>query len=183
MAELWPVDDTARILQRILIGQNFGAGVRNSEADKCRLSLEFCDTVLRENSCRAVERDPPLSYRQARERWSDITEQYQASGRTFGGASANSNSTGNFGKKTPAGTTMGSTAPGRPSQTGKVARYFFSGNSYPVCFNFNRGACGRPIKPPGCDDGRGSAFAHVCNFLDRQTNRFCYAFHPKQGNH
>jgi hypothetical protein len=77
-AELWPQDDTARILMRIMIHYKFAAGLRDSEAERCKIMAEVCDAVLRENASRAVSRDPPLSFRQAKERWVDMAERYTA---------------------------------------------------------------------------------------------------------
>jgi uncharacterized membrane protein YgcG len=114
-AELWPTDSTPRILLRILVHYNFGSGVKSNEGEKCKVVSEFCDNVLRENALRALAKDPPLSYRQAKERWVDVTEQYTSSlfgfrdnrqdsrqtggGRGNGGpSSSNSNSGGGFGR-------------------------------------------------------------------------------------
>jgi hypothetical protein len=62
--------------------------VQVSENDRTKLILEFCDTVLRDNASRAIVRDPPLSYREAKERWTDIGERYPAHSAVDSAASA-----------------------------------------------------------------------------------------------
>ena len=45
------------------------------------------------------------------------------------------------------------------------------------------GVCSRKPGVVGCEDGRGGQFAHVCNFLDPGSNKFCLAKHSRVGNH
>ena len=42
--------------------------------DYSRLMEDFCDTVLRENSSRAIREKAPLSFRQCKDRWRDCME-------------------------------------------------------------------------------------------------------------
>jgi len=191
MAELWPYDDTPRILHRVLHNYNFAAGLRCSEQEKVRTMVEFCDGILRENACRAVEKEPPLSFREAKERWSDLTERMtpiqtaaqplntNSAGRGGRGASASNQARGGFG----GGGMAGSVTRGGAAVRGRGARFNTGGSSHAVCFNYNRGNCSRPPKGCGCDDGRGGLFAHVCNFFDMATARFCLLQHPRTGNH
>ena len=62
LEELWPADDTARIINRVLIQYNFGAAAKGGEQDRCNLLVEFVDAVLRENASRAVVKEAPLSF-------------------------------------------------------------------------------------------------------------------------
>jgi len=191
VAELWPYDDSPRILHRVLHNYNFAAGLRCSEQEKVRTMVEFCDGVLRENACRAVEKEPPLSYREAKERWSDLTERISpmqvtqqhaqpgGGGRGNRGAATGGSNRGGFG----GGGTGGPLIRGGAAVRGRGARFNTGGSSHAVCFNYNRGNCSRPPKGCGCDDGRGGAFAHVCNFFDTATSRFCLLQHPRAGNH
>jgi len=103
MAELWPEDDTPRIITRVLIHFNYGAGLKSSEGDRCRFIVDFCDSLLRDNACRALVMDPPLSFRRAKEKWADLAERQggqfssngvatpasQSSGGNGGGGNAN----------------------------------------------------------------------------------------------
>jgi len=200
-AELWPYDNTPRILHRVLHNYNFAAGLRCSEQEKVRTMVEFCDGVLRENACRAVEKEPPLSFREAKERWSDLTErlvplqtpvqqQHQGgAGRGNRGAASGSSGRGGFsggfggGFGGGGGGQAGPAPRGGAAVRGRGARFNTGGSSHAVCFNYNRGNCGRPPKGCGCDDGRGGAFAHVCNFFDIATGKFCLLQHPRTGNH
>jgi hypothetical protein len=104
LADLWPLDDTARILLRILVHYKFAALVRDNEGERCKIITEFCDSVLRENASRAVGREPPFSFRQAKERWGDVVERYghaggrqarqEGSGHQSGGGGGNAGGAG-----------------------------------------------------------------------------------------
>ena len=182
LAELWPADDTARIINRVLILYNFGAAAKGGEQDRCKLLVEFVDAVLRENASRAVVKDTPLSFRQVKERWADTAEKQSlsAAGGNQSGRSGQADSKkGGGGPQSGSGQAKG----GAQSRT-RVARWFQGGQSYGVCFNFNRGGvCSRKPGVVGCEDGRGGQFAHVCNFLDPGSNKFCLAKHSRVGNH
>jgi len=193
LAELWPYDNTARVLQRVLHTYNYGAALNCSEAEKVKTMVEFCDTILRENACKAVEQETPLSYREAKERWNDITErvatnptgqQQQQAATTTAGAGFRGGRGGQQ-RGAPRGGPAAATSTFRAGAAarGRGARFQQGANNYPVCFNYNRGNCGRAPKGCGCDDGRGGVFAHVCNQFDVATNRFCLQLHPRVGNH
>jgi hypothetical protein len=210
LAELWPTDNTARILLRILVHYNFGAGVRNSEADRCRIVTEFCDTVLRDNAIRALVKDPPLSFRQAKERWCDVTERYAGSvsgggarqdfrAAAGGGAVGSGQARGGFvgggfgrGGAVGGGGGAGSGAVGGGNNGGgragfqnrnRNARVVIGGKSFPVCFDFNRASCNRKPSGCGCEDVKGNIFAHVCNYYNFSASKFCLARHTRLGNH
>ena len=183
LAELWPADDTARIINRVLILYNFGAAVKGGEQDRCKLLVEFVDAVLRENASRAVVKEAPLSFRQVKERWGDVAERQALSGSSGGqgtkGGQADGKKAGGGGA--PGG---GVQAKGGAQSKTRVARWFQGGQSYGVCFDYNRGGvCSRKPGAVGCEDGRGGQFAHVCTFLDPASNRFCLARHSRVGNH
>jgi len=195
MADLWPEDDTPRILFRVLIHYNYGAGLKTSEAERCRFIVDFCDTLLRDNACRALVMDPPLSFRRAKERWADLAERQgglAGSSNTAQPATQFSNGGGggsnaNRGRGGGRGGGGGNSGPNRAgnSSRGRVARYFVGGTGYAVCFDFNKvgGCTKRAPKGCGCDDGRGGVFAHACNFLDTSTGKWCLALHDRSGNH
>jgi hypothetical protein len=194
MAELWPLDNTARILLRILIHYKFATGLRDNEAERCRIISEFCDAVLRENASRAVGREPPLSFRQAKERWADIAERYyplhgragRQDGRGLGGGGVGSGGGGGSGGSSGGG---GGGAGGQPAARGgalaknRSARYLLAGRSYAVCFDYNRGVCNRKPSGCGCEDSKGIVYAHVCNFYYNVANKHCLAQHARVGNH
>jgi len=208
MAELWPYDNSARILQRVLHNANFGAGLRCSDQEKVKLMVEFCDGVLRENACRAVEQEVPLSFRQAKERWADTTERIASLNPAGNGQNSSMQGQQNFGGRghnrggsaggqmrgggSHSGGSHGGGGPGASGNSlfrggaaarGRGARLQQGSNSFAVCFNFNRGNCGRPPKGVGCDDGRGGEFAHVCNQFDLPTGKYCLQAHARVGNH
>jgi len=195
MADLWPEDDTPRILLRVLIHFNFGAGLKSSEAERCRFIMEFCDSLLRDNACRALVMDPPLSFRRAKEKWADLAERqggmYNSnsaattmSQNNGGGGGGNNTNRGRGGGRGGGGNTSGPNRAGNQIR-GRVARYFVGGTGYPVCFDYNKtGGCTRRTpKGCGCDDGRGGVFAHACNYLDTSTGKWCLALHDRVGNH
>jgi len=206
-AKLWQLDDTPRILQRVLLHYNYGGACKLSEQDRCRMVIEFCDTVLRENANRAVVKKTPLSFRQVKERWADTTERYPArdsspavgkQGGQGGGARGGHNNNkkqrggfsgglGNFGRgggNSGGGGSSGGAARGGAYFNAKLARLNVGNMSYPVCFDFNKqGGCNKPPKGCGCEDGRGGYYAHVCNHQDSTTKNFCLAQHSRYGNH
>ncbi len=182
--ELWPLDNTPRVLNRVLINFNFAAAYRSDEVARCTLITEFCDSVLRENACRALAQEAPLTYRQAKERWTDVMERLPATpssghnsrGGTFGGSARGvfRGGRGAFNINPRAGA----------QNFNRQARFFAGGLSHPVCFNYNKqSGCPNPAPGLGCDDKRGGIFAHVCNYLDRATNKYCLAAHSRHNNH
>jgi len=197
LAELWPYDNSARILQRVLHNVNYGASLRCSDQDKVRHVVEFIDGVLRENACRAVEQETNLSFRQAKERWADIAERVGSVGisgnqqqeqHTGQNSSSNRGGRGGLsgrgrGAASAGGNTAGSNFRAGAAVRGRAARFQQGTISYAVCFNYNRGNCGRPPKGVGCDDGRGGLFAHVCNHFDMASGKHCLQAHPRDGNH
>jgi len=199
LAELWPYDNTARILQRVLHNVNYGAALRCSDQEKVRHMVEFCDGVLRENACRAVEQETNLSFRQAKERWADIAERVgsssnyihqatdQSGGQAIGGqrggrAAHSGRGREAMGTVNSSGNNSGGFRGGAAAR-GRAARLQQGNVSYAVCFNYNRGNCGRTLKGVGCDDGRGGTFAHVCNHFDVSNSKYCLQQHPRDGNH
>jgi hypothetical protein len=171
MAELWPADNTARVLMRIVIHYKFAAGIKEGEGDRCKIIAEFCDGVLRENASRAVGRLPPLSFRQAKERWGDVAERYGPLVRGGGGDSRQQVQGAGGGQRNGGGQVRS-----------RAAKHLWAGKQYAVCYEYNKGSCSR--KPSGCGcEERGVVYAHVCNYFLNNLNRHCLAKHPRVGNH
>lgn len=199
LAELWPYDNTARILQRVLHNVNYGAALKCSDQEKVKHLVEFVDGVLRENACRAVEQETNLSFRQAKERWADITERVGTQPSQDGhhqdnsshGSNPNRSGRGGYsgrgrnnqGTGITSASGGGGAFRGGAASRGRAARLQQGQLSYAVCFNFNRGNCGRQQKGVGCDDGRGGMFAHVCNHYDMASGKYCLQAHSRVGNH
>jgi hypothetical protein len=81
---LWHMDPTPQVIQRLLIHYNYGATGDRSEKEQCRLITEVIDEILRANSSRAIANEPPLSFRECKERWKDAAERRPGSGSTSG---------------------------------------------------------------------------------------------------
>jgi hypothetical protein len=177
LADLWPLDNTPRILMRVLIQYKFGASVADGEADRCKMIAEFCDGVLRENASRAVGHLPPLSFRQAKERWSDTAERYTPVSKPGKGDGGRGQQAGNAGASAGAGKSGGGAVRSRG------ARFQHGGRQFGVCFDYNRGICNRRAAGCGCEDKKGVIYAHVCNFFLTSANKYCLASHPRVGNH
>ena len=140
---------------------------------------DFVDKVLRENASRASAREPPLTYREAKERWADVLEKRAGYGaRPAAGAGyARDGGSGASQKGGPAGAKR---ARAGTQSKGKEAK---TAAGEPVCFHFNRkNGCNRAKKGAGCDDGRGGTYAHVCNF-ETAAGKFCLSQHSRVGNH
>jgi len=179
---LWHMDPTPSLLMRLVVYYNYAIYGDRSEKERARLIVEVIDAILRENSSRAIARDPPLSFRQCKERWKDIAERWG----DFGGQGSSGMSTApNKGKREPekAGGRMsgpekqrigdgrGGNGPARfgnrsgTQARGRALRYL----NNPICYKYNRATgCDRPRKTGGCDDGRGGIYAHVCNYENQQ---------------
>ena len=177
--KLWPLDNTARRLQRVLIHYNYGEKLGGSEKERVKMMEDFCDRVLRENSCRAVREKTPLTVRQAKERWRECTETCDI------GEVAQKHKEGHAEKKQRREERRGGRNDGqRPNNgipgRGEGAKF----NGAPVCFHYNNkhNACTRPLKGDGCDNGRGGVFAHMCNF-DMGGGKYCLMKHKRHENH
>ena len=182
LAELWPADDTARIINRVLILYNFGAAAKGGEQDRCKLLVEFVDAVLRENASRAVVKDTPLSFRQVKERWADTAEKQSlsAAGGNQSGRSGQADSKkGGGDRRVGVARQKEERSRGQGWQDGsRGGRAMASAST-----STGGGVCSRKPGVVGCEDGRGGQFAHVCNFLDPGSNKFCLAKHSRVGNH
>ncbi len=136
---------------------------------------DFIDKVLRENASRASARDPPLSYREAKERWHDVLEKRAG----YGAKPAPSQNRDGFtqqraGQNSARRTRAGTLMRGRDAKTA-------AGEA--VCFHFNRkSGCSRQKKGIGCEDSRGVAYAHVCNY-ETGNGKFCLAAHARANAH
>ena len=82
-ADLWPEDDSPRVMSRVLVHYNYGAACKSGEAERSKIVVEFCDSLMRDNACRAVVKETPLSFRRAKEKWADMAERFSgAAGRS-----------------------------------------------------------------------------------------------------
>jgi hypothetical protein len=180
LAELWPLDNTARILLRIVVHYKFAVSIREGEGDRCKIITEFCDSVLRENASRAVGRLPPLSFRQAKERWADVAERYGPVAR--GGRGDSRGQQQQQGGGVSGGGAGGGQRSGGNAVRGRAAKHLWQGKQYGVCYEFNKGSCSRVPAGCGCQE-RGVTYAHVCNYFLANLNRHCLGSHPRVGNH
>jgi len=194
-AHLWPLDGSIRIIQRILIRYDYGAGLGNSDKDRVRIVEEFCDKILCENAARAARSAPYLPFETVKNRWRDAVEREP---RTHSSqAASNSSVTPAKPAPTPSNRGGGNNNGGRGATRGEArgrggwqarnAAAIFQGNA--VCYHFNirppagqASTCTRPPATGGCDNGRGGVYAHVCNFHSG-GGVFCLQNHPRYANH
>jgi hypothetical protein len=154
-----------------------------------RFVTYFIDLFFRENARRAMARDPPLTVREAKERWTDMLDRRAAFHRKAGnkqesgqgGSGWRDGNRHDSGRGRGGGRQGGGTSfpcSGNSTKT-KGARY----NGEPVCYHFNKaGGCTRTAKGSGCDSGSGVVYAHVCNH-EVSPGKYCLDKHPKAGNH
>lgn len=198
-ANLWPLDGSIRVIQRVLIRYEFAARLGTSEKDRCRIVEEFCDRLLCKNASRAARGIPFVGYETAKNRWRDAvereptakpTESSQTTGPSNQQARQNKNdggaNTGNFNNRgnRGRGSVRGNIRGGWQARNA-VAE--FQGN--PVCFHYNNKpvagkptGCTRPLAGSGCDNGRGGIYAHVCNY-HFGNSVFCLQPHTRFSNH
>jgi len=194
-AQLWPYDSAIRVINRVLIRYEWGAGYGSSEKDRCRIVEEFVDKVLCENASRAARGSPPLPFESVKNRWRDAVErepQSKLSSDNSAGNKSNQRADGG-GQQNNRGRGGGNIGGGRggarQNRAGWQARSAVATfNGHPVCYHFNMKppvgkttACTRPAGGVGCDNGRGGQYAHVCNFYN--GSGFCLQPHPRHSNH
>ena len=203
---LWPVDYAGLVLMRVLVEANWGAAAGGNEKSRVALVRKFFDETVRDNSGRAVRDEPPLTYEEAKAKWIRVMEsmlpglgvlgmsvttlagvklkqqpgqqqQQQKQQANRGGG------TGGGGRGAARGGRGGGSAVGGgttgPQRSGAVA------SGLPVCYQFNLPhGCSRDVASANaCKDAKGAHFAHACNWLDKQTNKFCLQLHARCTNH
>ena len=198
-ANLWPADPTPRLLWKVMIHYQYANGY-GSERERCRLMEQFCDEILRESAGRANRGKTPLSFRQLKERWRDLTEKVGKSSNTssnqssqgnksnYGGARSNGGSGGNGGNSGGGQNSNNGAGKGKAGKSTRGGVHTRSGalrhQGNLICYLYNnRGpGCQRAPATGGCDDGKGGVYAHVCNF-DKGGGVICAAAHPRCKNH
>jgi hypothetical protein len=154
-----------------------------------RFVTDFIDVFFWKNAKRAMARDPPLTVREAKERWTEMLDRRaafhrKAGGKQEGGQGGSGWRDGNRhdgGRGRGGGRRGGGTSFPRSGNSTKTkgSRY----NGEPVCYHFNKaGGCTRTAKGSGCDSGSGVVYAHVCNH-EISPGKYCLDKHPKAGNH
>jgi hypothetical protein len=144
-----------------------------------RIVTEFVDNILRETASRAVARETPLSYREMRDRWTDMLDKRNAFQQRMGGKHDNS---GRQDGHKPAARGGGSKGRGGgpasrsgPAPQSRGAK--FQGHN--VCYHFNRpSGCKRPLRGTGCENGNNGEYAHVCNF-EKAPGDYCLKAHSR----
>ena len=161
----------------------------------CRLVTDFVDKVLRENASRASAKEPPLTYREARERWADTLEKRAGYGARPGSAAHNQQRDGHSnnhgGNGGPSGNSGGNRGGGNSNRGNQRQRGGIQARTLnarttagePVCFLYNRkSGCPRPKKNQGCEDARGNGYIHVCNY-ETGPGKYCLATHARHAAH
>lgn len=141
---IWPLDPTPRVLNRVLLHYDFGAGYGSDEKNRCKLLEQFCDLVLSENARKAVRDDPPLSWEKAKERWRDCAERWKDAGtdrpNNFLPYQRNTNRRDGYGASSASNNTNTSSSSSnnsaRPSPAPRL-------NGVLLCFMFNSGNNGK----------------------------------------
>ena len=203
LRSLHPADHGALVILNVLTHAGWAESIGDSDKQRIQIMRKFFDDTVRENSGRAVRREPPLDPEQGRARWlkavavvilhlslMGVSQQMAAMG--SGAGKQQSQKGGKNGKGGGGGNSGGGGGGGhqggRPGQSGHKggapggsgpvrtpARF----NGMPVCFGFNnvsgcsRLAAGSTAK--NCVDGT-TSFAHVCNYFIKGSG-------PQGGNH
>ena len=195
---LWPVDYAGMVITRVLVEANWGMAAGGNEKARVALVRKFFDDTVRDNSGRAVRREPPLTYEEAKAKWTRVLENVLPGLGALGAAAAaqvgvkgkqlagqqhqtKRGGQGGGGGRGGARGGRGGGAGGTPGlqRSGAVA------SGLPVCYQFNLPpGCTRDVAGPNaCKDAKGAHFAHACNWLDKQTNKFCLQLHARHASH
>lgn len=183
--ELWPRDSAPIVIQRVLTLHKYGAGIPGKEGLKAKVVCDFFDSVMLVNAGRAARQEAGVDAKEAKEIWTETLEKFDvASGysrdKKEGGSS--DSKFGNFsgGWRGAGGKGKDSWQAGRQMDSAR-AQCRFRGKL--VCYLFNRakGGCNRTKKGDGCEDNRGTEFAHVCNH--QENGKYCYGAHCRETAH
>ena len=202
VALLWslhPADHSALAIQKALIEVGWGAYLGQPEKQRVAIMKRFFDEVARENSGKAVRKEPPLDPEQCRARWLktvaasvpmvvavSVAQQAPAvqPGQNSGGKGNKKKGKPDGGRGQGAAAAVGKSGQQRPN-SGQPVRIPARHNGMPVCFGYNSAAGCTRIAPgtaaKACQDGNMS-YAHVCNFFVKGSGH-CLADHPRHSNH
>jgi len=194
---LWPLDYAGLVINKVLIEAKWGEVAGADEKARSQLVIKFFNETVKENSGRAVREEVPLTYEEAKARWSRTVEdlyphltvlgllaknnqQYLSTGAR---GVADSRSRGR-GRGRGRGATSTSTSNGAATGGTPVVRQVATLGGLQVCYAYNSTTCQRPaVKQNVCKDAKGTHYAHACNWLDKATGKFCLQAHPRNGNH
>jgi hypothetical protein len=185
LRSLHPVDYGGLVLLRVFIEAAWGEGLGN-EKQRMTVLKKFFEDAVKENSGRAVRKEAPLDFEQAKGRWTKAVAAVFPQLSTFA-----------YGQRLAAVPRQDSAGAGTGGKGQKMQKGGAHGggartparfNGLPVCFPFNsREGCKRP--PQGamaCKDGS-NVYAHVCNYWIKggagQQERHCLGNHSRVGNH
>ena len=188
MQVLWPLDYGPAVIHRVLIDARWGEMIAE---DKLRTAVvkRFFAEVVRENCGRAVRREVPMVYKEAKEKWNQIVENYvPQADRVSNLGSRGAAGGGNSGQ---GGNGGGGKASGGQKNSGKghsklrPNRPIAMVQGIQVCYGFNeQKGCQRPlVRANVCKDVKNNSFAHVCNWWENGTGKYCLQAHPRTGNH
>jgi hypothetical protein len=193
LRSLHPVDYGGLVILRVLMEAGWGENL-GTEKQRVALMKKFFEEAVKDNSGRAVRREVPMDYEQARARWlkvvggafPQLSFPYGQVLQTGGGGGGGAGGGSGGGQAGGAGKSQKPAGAGR--MTGGNQRTPARYNGLSVCFYYNtRDGCKRPAQGAmTCKDGA-NVFAHVCNYLMKgaagQPDRHCLAAHPRFGNH
>jgi len=196
MHHLWPMDYTGLVIQRVLIEARWGEIAGQDDKLRVQLLKRFFNETMRDNSGRAVRGEPPMEYEDAKARWMRVVEDMIPGMGPFGMGSRARQLGGQQLQPTQVASRGGGTSararPGAARGTGRGAhvpvgtgRQSATVGGLMVCFFYNNtSGCSRPQpKADICTDQYNNNYAHVCNHMDKATNRFCLQKHPRHANH
>jgi hypothetical protein len=188
MQVLWPLDYGPAVINRVLIDARWGELIAE---DKLRTAVvkRFFAEVVRENCGRAVRREVPLGYKEAKEKWTQILENYvpQADRVSMLGSKGNSAANGTSGLGPGSGGNKNSSQKNSGKSFSKLRpnRPIAMVQGMQVCYGYNdqKGCQRQMVRPNVCKDGKNNTFAHVCNWWDNGTSKYCLQAHPRTANH
>jgi hypothetical protein len=187
LRSLHPMDYGGLVLLRVLIEAGWAEGL-GSEKQRVGVMKRFFDEAVSNNSGRAVRREPPMDFEQAKKKWEKIVASYFLHMSVFAYAQ------GQQARQQPGGAAAKQDGgPGGQRGGGKAAagggrRTEARFNGLAVCYPFNsREGCKRAAQGPmACKDGN-NVYAHVCNFWHKETanqpGRHCLAQHSRVTSH
>lgn len=163
---LWPMDQTGTIIGRLLLRYWFISAVQDAKT-KVSVICKYFNAVQRLNVKRAANRSAILSYE---EHEKVLKETLAANGLR--------SEVPYEGIHRVDRAEQGTSGP-RANKPIKTKSNVSMVNGFRICYDYNNGKCTRKNHAVGCEDAKGTKYAHNCNVYVPEKMAGCHAKHPR----
>lgn len=179
MGNLWPFDETAHSMLRLMTRYRWAASAPELKT-RAKILTDFFEKVLRMNASKAANKTRVLSYAEQEKCLKDILLKNNTRAEIpisdFAGKfEAHGNQSSQGRKNTP------------KASNGQTRKFQVNGKQ--ACYAYNQSTCNNTPSPRdrnnpyiGCKDHMGREFLHLCNAWIQSRGEFCKGKHPRS-NH